>query len=171
MSLISSLLSIFFYFLPIESFISTLAEKKLATFFCKTLWKLWNSAKRCKILQFSSVSLHFTLRLFKLSGHSLLVWKIFGVSLHCSFLCNFIASADFYNFFAFSWLKNFFRNKSVILNIYAVAINEINPYRVHHIEKFLVRTVMLKRWHYEILSDRDLFWFVKIFLINCIFQI
>ena len=43
--------------------------------------------------------------------------------LHCSFLCNLIASANFYNFSAFSWFENFLRNKSVILNICAVVIN------------------------------------------------
>ena len=66
-----------------------------------------------------------------------------AVGLHCSFLCNFIASADFYHFYAFSRFENFLRTKSVILNIYAVAINEINPYRVHHIEKLLLQTVEL----------------------------
>ena len=51
------------------------------------------------------------------------------VSLHCRFLCNFIALADFYHFSAFSWLENFLRHKSVILNICTLTINKINSYR------------------------------------------
>ena len=60
------------------------------------------------------------------------------VSLHCSFLCNFIVSANFYYFFAFFWLENFLRNKSVIFNICTAAINKINSYRVHHIQVKIV---------------------------------
>ena len=105
-------------------------------------------AKLWKMLQSTSVCLHFTVRLFKLSGHSLLVSKMSAVSLHCSRLCNFIASADFYHFSALSCFENFLRNKLVILNICAVAINKINPYHVHHIEKVLVQTVVLRRWRY-----------------------
>ena len=85
------------------------------------------------------------------------------VSLHCRFLCNFIAFADFYNFSAFSELEGFLRNKSVILNIFTVTINEINSYRVQPFcpDSFVGEKVAL----YSVMIFR----FEKIFLTNRIF--
>ena len=85
------------------------------------------------------------------------------VSLHCRFLCNFIALADFYYFSAFSSLKNFLRNKSVILNICTVTINEINSYRVQAScpDSFFNEKVEL----YSVMMFR----FAKIFSTNRIF--
>ena len=70
---------------------------------------LQNYEKFCNSLRFDYISLCG----YSNSGHSLLVQKMSTVSLHCRFLCNFIAFADFYHSSACSWLENFLRNKSV----------------------------------------------------------
>ena len=136
-----------------------LAEKKLSAFFAKFRISLQNYEKFCNSLRF----VYILLCGYWNSGHSLLVQKMSAVSLHCKFLCNFIAFADFYHFSAFSWLENFHRNKSVILNICSVTINEINSYRVQTScpDSFVGKKVAL----YSVMMFR----FAKIFLTNGIF--
>ena len=143
----------------------------MSAFFCKITHKSAKlgekSAKLCITIK-NSVILLGLVTFYCAVIQTLVIFCWYKKCLKCACIVNsyvILSPLQISTFFAFSWLENFLRNKSVILNICTVNINKINSYRVQAScpDSFFGEKVVL----YSVMIFR----FTKIFLTNLIFWI